>query len=155
MWLSDNFSLAEMTKSETALRKGWRNEPPAAAVAAMRTLCTIVLEPVRGHFRRAVIVRSGYRSPQVNRSIGGTADSQHCLGEAADIEIAGVSNFDLASFIDRSVPYDQLILEAYTPGQPNSGWVHVSYRAGRLRRQALTATPRKGGGMDYRKGLSR
>lgn len=152
MQLSTHFSLVEMTKSQTALRKGWRNDPPPAAVTALRLLCEQVLEPVRAEFG-AVIVRSGYRSAQLNKAIGGAGTSQHSAGEAADIEVGGLSNFDLADFIRRRLPFDQLILELYTPGQPNSGWVHVSYRAGRLRREVLTATPKKGGGMAYQSGL--
>lgn len=156
MNLSTNFTLAEFTRSSLAARLGWANAPPPDAIARLRLLCAEVLEPVRAHFAAPIIVRSGYRSPALNQrpEIGGAPTSQHCLGEAADIEIAGVSNFDLASFIVRALPFDQCILELYTPGQPNSGWVHVSYRAGRLRRQALTATPKKTGrGMDYRPGL--
>jgi zinc D-Ala-D-Ala carboxypeptidase len=151
--LSPNFTLDEMIKSQAATRRGWSNAPSPAAVTALRLLCANVLEPVRQHFRRPVIVNSGFRSPRVNRAIGGAATSQHVLGEAADIEIPGVANGDLAIFIRDHVPFDQLILEAYTPGAPSSGWVHVSYRDNRLRREVLTATPRKGAGMAYSQGL--
>lgn len=153
MNLSPNFTLDEMIKSQAAMRRGWSNDPPPPAVQALRLLCFHVLEPVRLNFRRPVIVNSGYRSPRVNRAIGGAPNSQHVLGEAADIEIPGVANGDLAIFIRDHVPFDQLILEAYTPGAPSSGWVHVSYRENRLRREVLTATPRAGAGMSYAQGL--
>ena len=150
--LSPNFTLAELTKSQAALRRGWANEPPPGAVAALRILCERVLEPVRAHFGRPMFINSGYRSARVNASVGGAASSQHVRGEAADIEIPGVANGAVAAFIAAHLPFDQLILEAYTPGQPASGWVHVSYCAA-LRHAAMTATPRAGGGMAYVQGL--
>ena len=153
MMLSPNFSLTEMTKSETAARRGGSNDPPPAACSALVTLCKLVLEPVRAHFGRPVTVNSGYRSPQVNRAVGSSAGSQHVLGEAADIEIPGIANGALATFIMDHIAFDQLILEAYTPGRPASGWVHVSYRQGRLRHDVLTATPRPGQSMAYAAGL--
>lgn len=153
MMLSANFNLAEMTKSQAAVRRGWDNSATPAVIAALTALCIHVLEPVRARFGRPVVVNSGYRSPRVNRAIGGAATSQHVLGEAADIEMPGVANGEVARFIRDSLAFDQLILEAYTPGVPASGWVHVSWRAGRLRGQVLTATPRAGQGMVYSPGL--
>jgi zinc D-Ala-D-Ala carboxypeptidase len=153
MNLSPHFTLAELTKSQSAARRGWTNDPPPAAVAALRALCTHVLEPLRVMVGRPVIINSGYRSPRVNRAIGGAATSQHVLGEAADIEVPGLANGELATMIRELLPFDQLILEAYRPGVPSSGWVHVSYRTGRLRGEVLTATPRQGGGMAYSPGL--
>ncbi len=153
MDLSPNFSLAEMSKSQSAARRGWTNDPPPPVVLALRQLCRVVLEPLRAHYGRPVTINSGYRSPRVNRAIGGAATSQHVLGEAADIEVPGIPNGDVAIYIRDWLPFDQLILEAYTPGVPSSGWVHVSYREGRLRREVLTASPRKGGGMAYAPGL--
>lgn len=153
MNLSPNFSLNELTKSQAAMRRGWSNAPPPEAVAALRRLCEGILEPIRLHFGKPVIINSGFRSPRVNKAIGGAATSQHIKGEAADLEIPGVANGDLAIFIRDRLAFDQLILEAYTPGEPSSGWVHVSLTAVRLRRQVLTATPRKGGGMIYSPGL--
>ncbi len=138
--LSPSFRLSEFVASQTAARRGLDNTPPPAAIAALQTLCVEVLQPVRDHFARPVIVSSGYRAPAVNAAVGGSKTSQHMLGEAADIEIAGVSNYDLAKWIYANLRFDQLILEFYTPGQPSSGWVHVSYRAGRLRQSVLTVT---------------
>jgi hypothetical protein len=136
--LTPYFSLAELTKSQVALRKGIANAPGPAEIARLRALCVHVLEPVRAQFGRPVTISSGYRSPRLNRAIGGAPASQHCRGEAADIEIAGVANGDLAHWIRDHLSFDQLILEAYTPGQPASGWVHVSYRAEGCRAECLT-----------------
>lgn len=141
MKLSPHFTLAEMTASDTARRIGDRNQPQLAAhVDALRLLCLKVLEPVRAHFARPVRVNSGYRSAQTNAAVGSSPTSQHRRGEAADIEIAGLSNAALAAWIADHVEFDQLILEAHRAGDPNSGWVHVSYRAGRNRRQVLIMT---------------
>lgn len=136
--LSPHFHLSEFVTSQTAERRGLDNTPPAWAIDNLRDLCLKVLEPVRVHFDRPVVISSGYRAPAVNRAVGGAASSQHCMGQAADIEVPGVSNVDLANWIWRKLNYDQLILEFYTPGQPSSGWVHVSWRVP-WRNQELTA----------------
>lgn len=140
--LSAHFSLAEFVKSQAATRKGIRNDPPQSAIAAMQVLCAQVLEPVRARFGRPVKISSGYRSPALNRAIGGVASSQHVKGEAADFEVPGVSNLEVAQWMMRRLNYDQLILEFYHPGQPNSGWVHVSYREP-YRNQELTFDGRR------------
>lgn len=136
--LSEHFHLSEFTRSQTAARRRIDNTPPAEAVEALRALCVNVLEPVRVHFARPVMISSGYRSPALNRAIGGAPSSQHSKGEAADFEIPGVSNAEVCRWMHRNLNYDQLILEFYTPGQPNSGWVHVSWRVP-YRNQELTA----------------
>ena len=148
--LSEHFSLAEMTKSSLATRQAIDNTPGAEQVKALRALCENVLEPVRALVREKsgkplyVSVSSGYRSQQVNRAIGGSIGSQHVLGEAADIEVPGLSNLVLATWIaESSIPYDQLILEHFRDGVPDSGWVHVSHRA-KARRQVLRAVRERG-----------
>ena len=90
MKLSANFSLAEMTKSQTATRKGIRNEPSTAHVENLIHLAETVLQPVREHFDKAVVISSGYRSPELCEAIGSSSKSQHARGEAADFEIPGV-----------------------------------------------------------------
>ena len=125
--LTTNFSLHELTKSETALRMGFDNTPGEAETEALRLLCEKVLQTVREHFGKGVKVNSGYRSPESNAAVKGSRTSDHCLGRAADIEIPGVANADLAQWIMDNLDYTQLILEFYTPGIPDSGWVHVSY----------------------------
>jgi len=138
--LSANFSLHELTKSEIALRLNLDNTPGEAEIESLRLLCEKVLQPVRDHFGKGVKVNSGYRSPESNAAVKGSKTSDHCFGRAADIEIPGVANADLAQWIMDNLDYTQLILEFYTPGIPDSGWVHVSFNPADLRKQELTAT---------------
>ena len=140
MNLSANFTLKELTKSDTATRLGLDNTPDEQALENLKTLCEMVLQPVRDHFGKSVTVNSGYRSPESNAAVGGSKTSDHCKGQAADIEIVGVANADLAQWIMDNLEYTQLILEFYTPGIPDSGWVHVSYDPNNLKKQELTAT---------------
>lgn len=140
MNLTANFSLHELSKSETALRMGLDNTPDDEATENLRLLCEKVLQPVRDHYGKGVKVNSAYRSPESNAAVGGSKTSDHCKGMAADIEIPGVANADLAQWIMDNLDYTQLILEFYTPGIPDSGWVHVSYNPADLRKQELTAT---------------
>lgn len=144
MQLSPNFSLTEMVKSETALRHGMENTPGEAEIAALRLLCEKVLQPVRDHYGVGVKVNSGFRHPDVNAAVGGSKTSDHCKGQAADIEIPGVANADLAVWIMENLDYTQLILEFYTPGILDSGWVHVSYNPTNLKKENLTATKKDG-----------
>jgi len=139
MQLTANFSLHELTKSETALRMGFDNTPGEAETESLRLLCEKVLQPVRDHFGKGVKVNSGYRSPESNAAVNGSKTSDHCLGRAADIEIPGVPNAELAQWIMDNLDYTQLILEFYTPGIPDSGWVHVSFDPANLKKQELTA----------------
>jgi hypothetical protein len=150
--LTKNFSLAEMVKSETALRHGMDNTPGEAEIANLLSLCANVLQPIRDHYQKGVKVNSGYRSPDVNAKVGGSRTSDHTRGMAADIEIPGVPNADLAGWIKENLSFTQLILEFYTPGVPDSGWVHVSYDPANLKKQDLTAT-RKDGKTVYLPGL--
>ena len=139
MKLSKNFTLIELVKSEVALRLGLDNTPSEAVIANLQILAEKVLQPVREHFATGVRVSSGYRSPEVNAAIKGSANSDHCRGMAADIEIPGLSNYELAAWIKDNLNFTQVILEFYTEGEPNSGWVHVSYNPKDLKREALTA----------------
>jgi uncharacterized protein YcbK (DUF882 family) len=111
MNLSPNFSLHELTKSETALRLDLDNTPDEQATENLRLLCEKVLQPVRDHYGKGVKVNSGFRAPAVNQATGGSKSSDHCLGRAADIEIPGVANADLAQWIMDNLEYTQLILE--------------------------------------------
>lgn len=144
MNLTANFSLTEMVKSETALRHGMENTPGEAEIAALRLLCEKVLQPVRDHYGVGVKVNSGFRHPEVNAKVGGSKTSDHCRGQASDIEIPGVANADLAVWIMENLDYTQLILEFYTPGILDSGWVHVSYNPTNLKKENLTATKKDG-----------
>src|SRR5687767_2391133 len=122
--LTEHFTLAEMTRSTTAVRKGIPNLPSVDNVRALKLLCAKVLEPVREHFARPVIVTSGFRAPRVNVAVGGSGTSQHCLGEAADFTVQGVSNLEVCQWIQANLDYDQLIYEF-----GEAGWVHCSYSA--------------------------
>ena len=144
MNLTKNFTLAEMVKSETALRHDMDNTPGEAEIENLKILAEKVLQPVRDAYGKGVKVNSGYRHPEVNAKVGGSKTSDHCKGQAADIEIPGVPNADLAIWIMENLQYTQLILEFYTPGVPDSGWVHVSYDADNLKKANLTATKRDG-----------
>jgi len=144
MNLTANFTLAEMTKSETALRHDMDNTPGEAEIANLKLLAENVLQPVRDHFGKGVKVNSGFRHPEVNAKVGGSKTSDHCQGQAADIEIPGVANADLAQWIVDNLEFRQVILEFYTLGVPDSGWVHVSYVAGDNKKQVLTATKKDG-----------
>jgi zinc D-Ala-D-Ala carboxypeptidase len=150
--LTKNFSLHELTKSETASRRGMENNPGPTEIANLKTLAEKVLQPIRDHYARGVHVNSGFRHPDVNAAVGGSRTSDHTRGMAADIEIPGVANAELAAWIQKNLDYTQLILEFYTPGIPDSGWVHVSYDPANLKKQVLTAM-REGGKTVYKPGL--
>ena len=139
MQLSKNFNLVEMTKSQTATRKGIDNTPSPTHQTNLQSLCACILQPVRDHFSQVVTVSSGYRSQELCVAIGSKTTSQHAKGEAADFEIFGVSNKELADYIHYNLNYDQLILEYWEESDPNSGWVHCSYSEGNNRRQYLKA----------------
>tara|TARA_R100001460_G_scaffold10461_1_gene24807 strand:- start:27005 stop:27451 length:447 start_codon:yes stop_codon:yes gene_type:complete len=146
MNLSKNFSLAEMIKSQTAERKGIPNGPNDEHVYAMTLLAKNILQPVRDEFG-SFIVSSGYRSPELCVAIGSNIHSQHAKGQAADFEVAGMDNYDLALWIEQNLEFDQLILECYTGG--NTGWIHCSYSAEENRKETLTYDKING----YRHGL--
>ena len=142
--LTQNFSLHELTKSETALRYDMPNDPGSVEIANLVDLAAKVLQPIRDHYAKGVKINSGFRHPDVNAKVGGSKTSDHCKGQAADIEIPSVPNAELAQFIADNLEFTQLILEFYTPGIPDSGWVHVSYDPGNLKKQVMTATKRDG-----------
>jgi len=152
MNLTKNFTLEEMTKSETALRHGMDNTPGENEIGNLKLLCEKVLQPVRDHFGKGVKVNSGFRHPDVNAKVGGSRTSDHTRGQAADIEIPGVPNAELAEWIRDNLEYRQLILEFYTVGIKDSGWVHVSYVAEDNKKEVLTAT-KKDGKTVYLQGL--
>ena len=152
--LTQNFSLHELTKSETALRLGLENNPGPAETANLTTLAGKVLQPIRDHFQKGVHINSGFRHPDVNAKVGGSRTSDHCKGMAADFEIPGVANAELAEWVKDNLEFTQLILEAYTKGIPDSGWVHVSYDPNNLKKQVMTATfvngkPQYSNGLNY------
>jgi uncharacterized protein YcbK (DUF882 family) len=144
MNLTANFTLAEMVKSDTALRHDMDNTPGEIEIENLKRLAEKVLQPVREHYQRGVKVNSGFRHPDVNAKVGGSKTSDHCKGQAADIEIPGIPNADLAKWITENLDFTQVILEFYTQGVPDSGWVHVSYDPQNLKKQSLTAVKKDG-----------
>lgn len=151
MKLSENFSLAEFTKSQTAIRMGIDNTPGEEHLENAKALFENVVQPVREKFGPTVI-NSGYRGPALNEAVGGSSKSQHCKGQAVDIEVPGVPNAEVAEWIEENLDFDQLILEFYTPGIPDSGWVHVSYNGDANRKSVLTAM-KENGKTVYKQGL--
>ena len=144
MKLTENFSLNELTKSQTAERKGIDNTPSTEHQENLKSLCEMILQPIRDHFGQVVSVSSGYRSPELCVAIGSSTQSQHAKGQASDFEIFGVSNKELADYINENLDYDQLILEYWKESDPNSGWVHCSYTNGSNRKQYLRAYKENG-----------
>lgn len=131
MNLSEHFTIAEMTISETAARQGIDNTPSLAVIDNLK-LTAATLEQIRTLVGKPVIVTSGYRSPAVNKAVGGASNSAHVLGLAADINVPGYTPKALANLIkDSGIQFDQLILEF-------DRWVHVGLAAGKLRNQLLT-----------------
>jgi zinc D-Ala-D-Ala carboxypeptidase len=140
MKLSANFQLSELVKSQIADRKGIPNNPSPGHIDNLKSLCLNVLQPIRSHFDEPVIISSGYRSAELCIAIGSKPTSQHSEGKAADIEIVNVDNKELAMWIKNNLEFDQLILEFYKEGEPDSGWVHVSYNGENNRNQFLIAS---------------
>ena len=137
MKLSGHFSLAELTKSQTATRKGIDNKPTLEHIENLTELCVQILEPTRRNFGKPMVITSGYRSEELCEAIGSRTTSQHAKGQAADFEMFGVDNKELAKYIKNNLVFDQLILEFYNPDDPSSGWVHCSYSKEENRKQSL------------------
>jgi hypothetical protein len=141
MRLSKRFVLKEFERSDTAERLGIDNSVPDNLIPNVQNLVDCILQPLAQEVG-GLRVNSGYRSPELNRAVRGAATSQHLQALAADIEAVDtrISNYDLACLIRDNYDFDQLILEFYTPGKPDSGWVHVSIAEDRTknRNQALT-----------------
>lgn len=138
MRLSQNFTLDELTFSDTAERLNIDNAPDEVVVENLKFLCVHVLQKIRDEFG-PVIVTSGYRCHQLNSYIGGSKMSQHCRGEAADIKVPSADLRKVAQWIQDNLIFDQLILEAYSDTNPNRGWVHVSITGAVNRKDVLTA----------------
>ena len=142
MKLSEHLDLAEVTRSETAKRKGISNEPIPEHLENFKKLAQNIFEPIRKHFGVPIHISSGYRSKALNTAIGGSLTSQHCSGEAIDIDMDGssngVTNKMIFEFIKANLNFDQLIWEFGTKDKPD--WVHVSFEtSGKQRKQILTA----------------
>lgn len=145
MQLSKHLSLAEVTRSESAKRNGISNEPTAEHLNNFKLLAEKVFEPIREHFKVPIHISSGYRSLALNKKIGGSSSSQHCSGEAIDIDMDGtaITNAQVFNYIKDNLNFDQLIWEFGTTSNPD--WVHVSYEStGKQRKQVLRAIKQGG-----------
>jgi len=142
MKLTANITLDELTKSQTAERKGINNNPNPKQIDNIKALAINILQPVRSHFDKPLIISSGFRCAQLCVEIGSSVDSQHVADDnaaAADFEIPGVDNRELAKWIRSELEFDQLILEFYRDNEPTSGWIHCSYSTDHNRHQSLRA----------------
>jgi hypothetical protein len=145
MKLSENFSLSEFTVSAKAKVRGISNEPTAEVISNLTDLVQCVLQPLRTALELPFTITSGYRSPELNKAVGGSKTSQHNKGQAADFVVQGVDPLEICKILrDSDIDFDQLIYE--------QTWVHVSYAKGANRRQVLTATF-KDGKASYSNGL--
>ena len=142
MKLSEHLDLSEVTRSESAKRNGISNMPTEQHIANFKLLAEKVFEPIRNHFRCPIHISSAYRSIELNRVVKGSLTSQHCSGEAIDVDMDGtpngVTNKMVFDYIKDNLEFDQLIWEFGTKDNPD--WVHVSYEStGKQRKQILKA----------------
>ena len=142
MKISEHLDLSEVIRSESAKRLGIKNMPSDEHITNLKILAENIFEPIRQNFRVPIRISSAYRSPALNRAIGGSQTSQHSIGEAIDIDMDGnphgVTNKQIFDYIKNSLNFDQLIWEFGSNTNPD--WVHVSYKAkGNQRRQVLVA----------------
>jgi hypothetical protein len=139
MKLSENLDLSEVTRSESAKRHGINNQPTPEHIENFKLLAEKIFQPIRDHFGVPIRISSGYRSKELNAKIGGSASSQHCKGQAIDIDQDGTSitNRQVFDFIKDNLPFDQLIYEFGDDNNPN--WIHVSYSRNQQRGQVLKA----------------
>lgn len=147
--LSPNFTMREATQSQVALRQGIDNNLPAKLLGNVQHVAQHILQPCRDFFGIPFSPSSFYRCPELCKKIGSSKVSQHTKGEAVDFEIPGISNYELAKWIAANLEFDQLILEYYKEGEPNSGWVHCSFTSTSNRHQVLRFD-----GVGFRHGLS-
>ena len=147
MKLTANITLDELTKSQIAERKGINNNPNPQQIENLKALAVNVLQPIRSHFDKPLIISSGFRCAELCLEIGSSINSQHVADDeaaAADFEIPGVDNRELARWIRNNLEVDQGILEFYRDGEPTSGWIHCSYSVNKNRQQWLRAFREEG-----------
>ena len=145
MMLSKNLSLAEATKSATAIKHGIANDPTPEHLQNLKESAEKIFQPIREHFSTPLGVSSGYRSAALNQRIGGSKSSQHMQGKAFDLDahmFGGVTNKEIFNFIKDNLDFDQLIWEFGTEDEPD--WIHVSYNSEKNRGEVLRAVRRNG-----------
>jgi len=152
MKLTANITLDELCKSQVSERKGINNNPNPQQIDNIKALAVNVLQPIRSHFDKPLIISSGFRCAELCIAIGSSVNSQHVADDgaaAADFEIPGVDNLQLAIWIKNNLDIDQGILEFYREGEPTSGWIHCSYAKEGNRNQWLKAY-REDGKVNYK-----
>lgn len=142
--ISKHISIKEATRSNTAERLGIDNFPDSPTLVNMQALAENVFEPLREHFGHPIYITSFYRSLELNKAIGGSPRSQHCKGQAIDIDdvIGSSTNADFFNYIKDNLEFDQLIWEFGNNDSPN--WVHVSYNTDNNRGNILKASKENG-----------
>lgn len=147
MRLSKNFVLSEITRSNTANRLGISNEPTKKDLENIQRIITNILQPLRNHLG-PIRISSGYRSKELNRAIGGSSSSQHCKGEALDIQFwrdGQMCNKEIYNWIiDNAIDFDQMINEF------DFSWIHISLKKSNNRREVLEAYKDKDGNTKYK-----
>ena len=149
MQLSTNLSLAEVTRSETAKRRGISNMPTPEHIENFKKLAINIFQPIREHFGKPILISSGYRSAELNKAISGSLSSQHCSGEAIDIDMDGtdITNAQIFNYIKDNLNFDQMIWEFGTDTNPD--WVHVSFAANRSQRKQILVAKKVNGKTTY------
>lgn len=137
MQLTKNFSLIELTSSETAVRKGIDNTPNQVVVTNLKELCENVMQPLRDWYGKPINITSGYRSPKLNKAIGGSSTSDHCYGCAIDFTLPKEDYKMVFDWIRTNLTFDQILWEFGDDTAPQ--WIHVSFRLGNNRKQVLRA----------------
>jgi zinc D-Ala-D-Ala carboxypeptidase len=154
MKLSPNFTVDQYIKSDTATRKNIDNDiTDLRHLNAAKALFINIVEKLYEVYGDKLIITSGYRSQDLNTAVGGSKKSQHSKGEAIDFEVAGVSNYELAKWCKENFDFDQLILEFYQRGKPQSGWVHISYVSPEKNRKSVLTALKEGKTTTYHSGL--
>jgi hypothetical protein len=149
MQLSTNLSLAEVTRSETAKRRGISNMPTPEHIENFKKLAINIFQPIREHFGKPILISSGYRSAELNKAISGSLSSQHCSGEAIDIDMDGtdITNAQIFNYIKDNLNFDQMIWEFGTDANPD--WVHVSFASNRSQRKQILVAKKVNGKTTY------
>jgi hypothetical protein len=142
MKISEHLELSELITSDSAKRNGISNMPTDQHLASLKVLADKVFEPIRNHFAIPIFISSGYRSEELNKKIGGSKTSQHCKGQAIDIDMDGsnseVSNNDIFHWAKANLKFTQLIAE-FPDSYGNLGWVHIGYDAQNLKNEIIIA----------------
>jgi zinc D-Ala-D-Ala carboxypeptidase len=147
--ISKHITYNEGCFSNTAVARGINNHPNAEQLANMKLVAENCFEPAREHFNTPLKINSFFRSPALNKAIGGSKTSQHCLGMAIDINGLKIKNKDLGEWLMKNVMFDQLIMEFWDDTKKDYGWCHISYKEGNNRKQVLEAY-KEGGKTKYR-----